>query len=51
MNETDWERFNEMRRLLMEWERYARTLAEADLIALPDRLVGRTVGILDQTAA
>ena len=38
------------RKLLIEWERFARTLDEAGLIALPERLVNRTVALLDETA-
>ena len=38
-----------LRKLLMEWERYARTLADADVIALPQMLVNRTVALLDAT--
>jgi hypothetical protein len=40
----------ELRRLLMEWERFGRTMAAAGVIALPERLMGRTVGLLDATA-
>lgn len=40
----------QLRSLLMEWEKYARTLASADVTPLPDRLLGRTVGLLDATA-
>lgn len=38
------------RKLLAEWEGYARTLADAGVIALPERLLERTVGLLDATA-
>lgn len=40
----------ELRRLLAEWERFGRALADAGVIALPGRLLGRTVGLLDATA-
>ena len=39
-----------LRELLVEWERYARTLADAGVIAIPERLLERTVGLLDATA-
>lgn len=40
----------EARRLLIEWEKYARTIAEAGIVALPSRLVNATVGLLDATS-
>lgn len=50
LQDVDWQRFEEMRKLLAEWESYARTMADAGLIALPERLVNRTVGLLDATS-
>ena len=38
------------RKLLVEWEKYARTLADANVTPLPQSLYGRTVGFLDSTA-
>ena len=38
------------RRVLMEWEQYARTLTVAGIIALPTGLVNKTVALLDATA-
>lgn len=38
------------RKLLMEWEKYARTMIEADLIAGPTDLRNRTVAVLDATS-
>lgn len=46
---TNFEYFEEMRALLIEWEKYARTLAEAGIIAYP-ALGRRTVGLLDATS-
>lgn len=40
----------ELRALLIEWERYARTMQEAGLIAGPSNLINRTVALLDATA-
>jgi hypothetical protein len=34
----------------MEWERFGRTMEAAGVIALPVKLMGRTVGLLDATA-
>jgi len=45
-----WDALEEARKLLIEWEKYARTLAEAKIVALPDKLVNKTVGFLDWTA-
>jgi hypothetical protein len=39
-----------MRRLLMEWEKYARDMTEAGVIAYPTLLGGKTVGLLDATS-
>ena len=50
MNQNDWDRFREMRALLIKWEAYARTLADAGVIATPERLLEQTVGVLDATA-
>jgi hypothetical protein len=44
------EKFEQMRQLLIQWESYARTLADSGIIALPEALHNRTVGILDATA-
>lgn len=40
----------EMRLLLLQWEAFARTIASAGLVELPQRLHGQTVGLLDATA-
>lgn len=50
MDERDWERFEEMRKLLIQWEQYARTMTEAGIIAMPEKLRNATVGILDATS-
>ncbi len=47
---TTEEALEEARKLLAQWEAFARTLVEADAIALPERLHGKTVGFLDSTA-
>lgn len=39
-----------MRRLLLDWTRYALTMAEAGLVALPTALMNETTGVLDATA-
>lgn len=43
-------RLEEARKLLMEWQGYARTMAEAGIIAGPSKLDDRTTGFLDATA-
>lgn len=50
LTDRDWQHFEEMRALLAEWEAYARSLAELDIIARPERLMNRTVGLLDATS-
>jgi hypothetical protein len=44
------EQQEQARRLLIEWEKYARTMAEAGIIALPRAMVNETIGFLDATA-
>lgn len=41
---------HQLRSLLLEWEKYARTMVDAGIIAGPVRLLERTVGVLDATA-
>lgn len=40
----------DLRATLIEWEKYARTMADAGLIASPTGLMAKTVAILDRTA-
>lgn len=55
-SDADWMReqrgdlLEEARKLLMEWQAYARTMAEAGIIAGPSKLDDRTTGFLDATA-
>jgi len=46
----DYGHEGEVRRLLVEWERFARTLADAGVISLPAKLTNATVAILDATS-
>ena len=46
---TEKKTVEEMRQLLEDWLRYARTLTEANIVAWPERLATKTTDVINRS--